>query len=133
MARKTSVLGVANVWNERKGLNDFIKLSQILDDKYKIVLVGLSKSQIRRLPKEIVGIAKTKNQAELAQLYSAADCFVNLTYEDTFPTVNLESEACGTRVITYNTGGAPETIKMRESIVVEQGDIFEVKKQIEER
>ena len=189
---KTIILGVANVWNERKGLYDFFTLAQMLDNKYAIVMVGLTEKQINELPQKIEGLrqvnfthtsynatvfssensidnqtsnekssdekcfiesksdgfinkngkvvrqdvnavyeaitgekyigdgqfkahcliafAHTRNQIELAQLYSVADYFVNMTYEDTYPTVNLEAIACGTKVITYDTGGCAETI-----------------------
>lgn len=107
---KKIILGVASVWDSRKGFQDFIKLSSILDETYRIVLVGLSENQIKKLPHNIIGISRTNNIKELAELYTAADVFVNPTYEDNFPTVNLEALACGTPVITYNSGGSPESI-----------------------
>ena len=55
-------------------------------------------------------ICRTQNQLELAMIYSMADVFVNPTYADMFPTVNLEALACGTPVITYKTGGSPEAV-----------------------
>ncbi len=122
---KKIILGVASTWDERKGLNDFIKLSQMLDDSYAIILVGLNKKQISALPKSIIGIERTNSTNELAEIYTAADIFFNPTYEDNYPTVNLEAEACGTRVITYNTGGAPETIKLDDSAVINVGALDE--------
>ena len=206
LENKKIVLGVASVWTKRKGLEDFYKLSSMLDDSYVIVLVGLSKKQIKALPKNIVGItkinkqsgiaglysnvdvflnrsmdktisektvsakycgiesaakcgtyykyvekkhvgvavpqsvnslynaimgksfstcnnagakseiiaiSKTNNQKQLAELYSVADFFVNPTYEDNFPTVNLEAIACGCYVVTYDTGGCRETLIQR--------------------
>lgn len=110
LENKKMILGVASVWDRRKGLSDFIKLSRILDDSYKIVLVGLSKKQIKSLPSNIIGITRTENQQELAGLYSTTDIFFNPTYEDNYPTVNIEAIACGASVITYNTGGSPEFI-----------------------
>ena len=120
---KFIILGVASVWEERKGLNDFIKLSKLLDDKYKIVLVGLSKNQIKSLPKNILGIERTSNATELAGIYTEADVFVNPTYEDNFPTTNLESIACGTPVITYNTGGSVESVSEGCGDVVDKGSV----------
>jgi glycosyltransferase involved in cell wall biosynthesis len=118
------ILGVANVWDDRKGLNDFISLNRQLDNaQYQIILVGLTGRQIRRLPKGIIGITRTESIAELAKLYSIADVFVNTTYEDTFPTVNLESLACGTPVITYKTGGSIESVSEDTGMVVEKGNI----------
>lgn len=170
---KRIVLGVANIWEKRKGLDDFIQLSRMLDDTYVIVLVGLTQKKIKSLLKkgkttELImleavssqiravscndlkcieavkrygGIAvpkgvenlykeitenkwdekvnkfpriyclpKTGSKEELAMVYSAADFFVNPTYEDTFPTTNLEALACGAYVITYDIGGSKETL-----------------------
>jgi len=123
---KKIILGVANVWNKRKGLDDFIELSKLLDDSYKIVLVGLTSEQKEALPEGILGITRTGNATELAEIYSAADVFVNLSYEDTYPTVNLEAQACGTPVLTYDTGGCAETILPNGGIVVPQGDLTAV-------
>ena len=114
------ILGVASPWTERKGLSDFIRLTQDLEDeKYSIVLVGLSKKQIEALPRGVVGLTRTDSRQELAEIYSAADVFFNPTQEDNYPTVNLEAEACGTRVVTYDTGGCAETISLCESCVVD--------------
>lgn len=117
------VLGVAAVWDERKGMKDFIKLRGLLDKSIDIILVGLTKNQIQSLPDGIKGISRTNSVAELAQLYSDALVTVNPTYEDNYPTVNLESIACGTPVITYRTGGSPESVNNECGMVVEQGDV----------
>lgn len=164
LKEKKIVLGVASAWDERKGLRDFLKLSNMLNSEYAIVLVGLTQKeitdvqntvekkqdinlelsdvneeQITRLQagcvvphnvhylyKEIVGekcnynndskarvicIPKTNNVNELVKIYTTADYFVNPTYEDNYPTVNLEARACGTYVITYDTGGCAETLQ----------------------
>ncbi len=124
---KKIAIGVASPFGERKGYDDFIKLSKLIDDsKWQIVMVGLQKTQLANLPKNIVGIAKTDNQIELAKLYSCASIFLNLTYEDNFPTTNIESLACGTPILTYKTGGSVESVDESNGFVVEQGDIREV-------
>ncbi|MEI6513429.1 MAG: glycosyltransferase family 4 protein [bacterium] len=115
-------LGVASIWGERKGYQYFIDLAKQLRPDEKIVLVGVSESQIKLLPDGIIGIAKTNSTAELAEIYSAADVFVNPTLEDNFPTTNLEALACGTPVITFNTGGSPECLEERCGLVVDRGD-----------
>lgn len=109
---KKIVLGVAAVWDKRKGLDSFFELSKFLDDSYQIILVGLSKEQIEKLPENIIGIERTNSVRELAELYTAADVFVNPTLEDNYPTTNIESIACCTPVITYETGGSPESARM---------------------
>jgi glycosyltransferase involved in cell wall biosynthesis len=123
LENKFLLLGVASVWSPRKGLKDFIELSKHLNCDYKIVLVGLSREQIEQLPDNIQGIERTESVEELAGLYATSDVYVNPTYEDNFPTTNLESLACGTPVITYKTGGSPEAIDELTGIVVEQGNI----------
>lgn len=117
------ILGVSNIWSESKGLSDFIKLRSLLPDDLEIVLVGLDKKQIANLPNGIIGMTRTSDVAELVGLYQSASVFVNLTRNDTFPTVNLESLACGTPVITYRTGGSPEAVDARTGIVVKKGDV----------
>jgi glycosyltransferase involved in cell wall biosynthesis len=117
------LLGVANPWNRRKGLNDFIQLSTFLKDEDVIVLVGLNNNQLKQLPGNIIGFAKTENRQELIDLYSAADLFVNPTWEDNFPTTNIESLACGTPLVTYRTGGSIEAVSPETGFVTEKGDI----------
>lgn len=117
------LLGVGSVWEPRKGLTDFVKLRQLLDDSYEIVLIGLTQKQIDSLPAGIHGIARTNNIDELVQYYNKADVFVNPTYEDNFPTTNIEALACGAPVITYNTGGSPEAVDTNTGLVVEYGNI----------
>ena len=126
---KFIVLGVASVWDKRKGLEDFVKLSKMLDpEKFAIFLVGLKPEQIKTLPKNILAISRTNNQRELAEIYTAADVFFNPTYEDNYPTVNLEAEACGTPVLSYDTGGSPETLHDVNSRVIKTGDIDSARK-----
>lgn len=122
------ILGIASVWSSRKGLADFIELRKFLPDDYSIVLIGLDEKQIRSLPKGIVGIKRTNSVGELAAYYSLSDVYFNPTWEDNFPTVNLEALACGTPVITYRTGGSVEAVDENTGFIVEQGDIISVTK-----
>lgn len=126
LGEKKIVLGVANIWDDRKGLTDLVQLSNILGYDYVVVIVGLSPEQREALPKTMIGITRTESVKALAEIYTAADVFVNPTYEDTYPTVNLEAQACGTPVITYRTGGSAESV--HPDGVVEQGNILEVAK-----
>lgn len=121
---KYILLGVASTWEKRKGLEEFFKLSKILSDDFTIILVGLNQSQIDKLPSNIMGIKRTENTDELAILYSGSDVFINPTLEDTFPTTNLESLACGTPVVTYRTGGSVESVIDETGLIVEKGDIM---------
>ena len=120
---KHVLLGVASIWSEEKGLPDFIKLAQQLRDDEMIVLVGVTEEQKSQLPQNVYGIRRTENIRELAQLYSAADVFVNPTWQDNYPTVNMEAIACGTPVVTYRTGGSVEAVTEDTGFIVEQGDV----------
>ncbi len=120
---KFTILAVSNVWNKSKGLYDIFKLRELLPAEYEIVIVGLSVKQIKDLPLGIKGIQRTQNIQELVNLYSMSNVFVNPTYADTFPTVNIEALACGTPVITYKTGGSPEAIDDKTGVIVEQGNV----------
>lgn len=117
---KKIILGVAAVWDKRKGLSSFIELSKKLDDTYRIILVGLTKEQIKGLPSNMIGIERTNSVKELVELYSAAAIFVNPTLEDNYPTTNIEAIACGTPVVTYDTGGSPESAKMYGTSVAQK-------------
>lgn len=111
LENKYIVLGVAFGWGRRKGLDVFVELEKRFDkEKYKIVLVGTDDNIDKLLPDNIISIHRTQNQTELAEIYTAADVFANPTREENYPTVNMESVACGTPVVTFNTGGSPEML-----------------------
>jgi len=122
-SNKKIILGVANIWEERKGLNDFIELSKMIDDDMQIILIGIDSKTKDILPNNIIAIERTENQIELAKLYAISTVFFNPTYEDNYPTTNLESIACGTPAICYNTGGCEEQI-LNENFgyVIKKGD-----------
>ena len=206
IGKRFMILGVASPWDKRKGLGDFVQLARKLDNSYVVVLVGLSKRQIRTVSKDvavvhgaelepednrfdnIIGLfeemkagkmlgtavaeidacserrveadgsacteaiearipdggilsfdavessviscqrgctlilfERTESKVQLAELYTTADCLFNPTREDNYPTVNLEAESCGTPVLTYDTGGCAETVRLSASTVMEMG------------
>lgn len=108
IADKKVILAVSAHYGERKGYKYYLDLAKRLPEDYVLVMVGVSEAQKTELPPNVIGITRTENQRELAELYTAAEVMVNLTLEDTFPTVNIESIACGTPVITWEIGGSPE-------------------------
>lgn len=120
---KFRIITVSNVWTKEKGLYDIYKLREMLPTDVEIKMVGLSQKQIKSLPVGIKGLQRTQNVQELVLLYNEADVLINPTYADTFPTVNLEALACGTPVITYQTGGSPEAVDEKTGVVVPQGDV----------
>ena len=126
------LLGVASIWSREKGLDDFIRMAGMLNEDEVIVLVGIKPEDRKRLPDNVVGIARTENIRQLAELYAAADVFVNPTWQDNYPTVNMEAIACGTPVVTYRTGGSVEVITPATGMIVEQGNLNELLKSIRE-
>jgi len=122
LEEKFIILGVASMWEERKGYAYFEELADRLDDSCQIILIGLSKKKMKTLHPKIHGVMRTNSMEELAEYYSMADVYVNTTLEDTFPTTNLEALACGTPVITFATGGSVESVDEKTGRVVPKGD-----------
>lgn len=120
---KLLVLGVAFGWGRRKGLDVFLELNRRLDDRYRIVLVGTDDGVDAQLPDSVISIHRTSNQAELAEIYTAADVYVNPTREEVLGLVNLEALACGTPVITFRSGGSPECVDPTCGLVVDKDDV----------
>lgn len=110
LPNKFILLGVNTNWTERKGISEFIELSKIISEEEQIVLVGLPKKLLKSLPENIIGFERTESVEELVQFYNEADVLINPTLEDNYPTSNLEAISCGIPVITYDTGGSPESI-----------------------
>jgi putative colanic acid biosynthesis glycosyltransferase len=120
---KFILLGVATSWGVRKGWYDYLKLCKVLSEDYAIVLVGLTKKQIAKLPPQIVGIQRTEKITELTALYSAADIVLNLSYQESFGLTTVEGFACGTPSIVYNCTASPELITDDTGLIVEPGNI----------
>ena len=120
---KYIVLGVSFAWGYRKGLDCFVEMAEKLDDRYQIVLVGTDDEIDKNLPQSIISIHRTQNQKELAEIYSAADVFAMPTREENYPTVNMEAIACGTPVVTFDTGGCAETVDTSTGIIVSVNEI----------
>jgi len=127
---KPMILACASNWDQRKGFADVLEIAEILPE-YQVVIVGIDSKQAKNLPSNIVGIQRSDSVAELVKIYSAADVFINTTYEEVLGMVNIEAIACGTPVITYDTGGSPETIDESCGVVVEKGNVQELAKKIQ--
>lgn len=117
---KFVVLGVAREWSSSKGIEEFIRLSR--NSLYQIILIGVTDDLQKQLPENIICVHRTYSQQEMSDFYNMADVMANPTYNDSFPTINLEALACGTPVVTYKTGGSPEAIDDNTGIVVPRGD-----------
>lgn len=130
---KKMILAMATIFDRRKGVDYLNRLPSMLDDNEVLVLVGLSKEQKKTFAQDkCIGLGRTHSVEELADYYSAADVFINPTLEDNFPTTNLEALACGTPVVTFKTGGSPESIDETVGRVVEKGNLNGLLKSIRE-
>ena len=118
---KRIVLGVASVWDARKGLADFLALAKLLDERYVIVLVGLRESQRRHLPENVLGLPRTDSLGELVAIYSAADVFVNPSTEETFGMTTMEARCCGTEAVVYQGTACEEIVRQFGGIAVPRG------------
>ena len=130
LENKFILLGVANVWDRRKGLGYLIELANTLNEDYKVVIVGVTEKQKKKLPRNILAITRTNNINELAEIYSSADVFLNPTLEDNFPATNLEAIATGIKVITFDTGGSSECINNNNGIVIKEKSVYKLKEAI---
>lgn len=122
------LLNIVDGLDERKGFSDLVRLMDCLPEDYKLVMVGVKKRDLKKIPSSITPVLRTRLVNELAKYYSSASWFINPTYEDTFPTVNIEALSCGTPVITYCSGGSPEIIDETCGYVVKQRDVDAIAK-----
>lgn len=116
------LLAVAAPFDERKGFSDALAVAEMLRGRARLVMVGLEARQKATLPEYITGIIRTDGPEALVALYRAADCLVNPTKEDTYPTVPMEALACGTPVAGYGAGGAAEQLEAPWGVAVATGD-----------
>lgn len=133
---KKILLSVASIWDERKGLKDLVDLSDKLSDDYVMVIVGLSKHQISRLPKGVIGITRTENIEELVSLYSRAHIFINPSLEESFSLVTVEALSCGCPCIVLDTSAVAELVNDDNGVVLhshEPEDYLDAIKSIENR
>lgn len=133
LENKIIILGVASTWDVRKGLNDFIHLSRMLDENYQIVVVGVNESEKRQLTPQMTGISRTDSVQELVEIYSTADIFFNASVEETFGLPTVEAMACGTPVIVYNATALPEVVNQECGYIVEPHDLKAIVKILKDR
>jgi putative colanic acid biosynthesis glycosyltransferase len=115
------IFGVARPWTPRKGLKYFSALAEKLPSNYRIVLRGVHDDQ--KATNKIIYIDRYLSKEGLADLFSAADVFVNPTQDEVWGLVNVEALGCGTPIAGFRAGGSPETFDEKTGIAVPTGDI----------
>lgn len=107
------ILGDSNKWLDEKNRNVFNAVVKSLKDNEKLVLFACSKKAVRKANKykNVICIPFISDKNKIADLFASVDVFINLTFADTLPTVNMEALASGTPVITYDSCGSPELVE----------------------
>lgn len=126
---KFVILGPASKWLlpiNKPTLEYFI--SHLKNDMV-LVLFG-SSSPSEGLPKSVIQIGYTNNRQKMAEMYSMADVFVNCSREDTLSSLNLECQACGTPVVTYDATGSKETVDGICGFAVSTGNVESLWKEV---
>jgi glycosyltransferase involved in cell wall biosynthesis len=116
------ILSVATAWTNRKGMKDLFELSTLITENEVIVMLGLTPKQIKEIPPAIIGLPRTENFKDLADLYSTANVLLSTSYEETFGLTIAESFACGTPAIVYNRTATPYLVSAETGFVVEPKD-----------
>lgn len=120
---------MAAKWLSKDNEDTFLAFVSSLQPGEILLLIGCNADQLKRLPNKVIGVPFIYSREILADYYNAADVFVNVTKVDTLPTVNIEALACGTPVITYDSGGCAEIVSSEVGAVVPYGDYHQLIKQ----
>ncbi len=131
LENKKIILGAATSWPEGKNLKLFSEVADALDDNYKVVVVGVPQKQAEQFSKKLLTIPRTHNVEEMAEIYTSADVFANLSMEETMGLTTVEAMACGTPVITSNCTAVPEVVTVDSGVVIENLTVEDVRLGIE--
>ena len=121
LENKFVILAPATKWLNPVNQEALQYFSSLLPSDAVMILFGCSRV-VKNLPKNVIIYPFIQNPGEMAALYSASDVMVNCSHEDSLPFINLEAQACGTRVIAYSNTGAQETVDGIHSFSVPTGD-----------
>lgn len=108
---KKIILFVAeNPNDKRKGMHLLLQSLKQLKHANDSCLLVIGKKLEMDTEIQVIQLGVIKSEATLASIYNAADFFVIPSLEDNLPNTIVESMACGTPVIGFNTGGLPDLI-----------------------
>lgn len=138
LEEKFVILGPASKWLLPVNKDILIQFIQQMQTDEILLLFGvwsddqLSYINSLNLPKgKVQTYGYTKNREELAQLYTMADAFANVTREDSLSLINIEAQACGTPVVTFDQTGPKETVDNINSYYSPVGDAEQLYKKVE--
>lgn len=131
--REHLIIGVADHWNDRKGLYKFVELARNLyGKKYQIVLIGRMDDNVISKPDNMTFYGRIDNKEELVLMYNAADVLVNMSIEESFGLVTAEASSVGIPVIAMNSTANSELIRLVNGTLLDTYDILAIKKSIYE-
>ncbi|MEA5401747.1 glycosyltransferase family 4 protein [Arcicella sp. DC2W] len=112
------LFAAAKISDIRKGFIYFKEALEILKKEYSVdnkevelIIFGQANANdFENLPFKVNVLGKLSDLSEIALAYSSASVFVVSSLEDNLPNTIMESLACGTPVVGFETGGIPEMI-----------------------
>ena len=106
------ILAPASKWLHNRNRQGLQVILDNLHKDEKLVFYGCSKADMAKAKSiaNVTAIPFIHNKVVLSTIYSMADVFINCTHMDTCSFINIESQACGTPVITFDNTGAGETV-----------------------
>jgi glycosyltransferase involved in cell wall biosynthesis len=112
MDKKLLLFGAVNVADKRKGIDYLVEAANLIKNQdMEIVIFGQAKQEITELfPFPIHFMGYMREEKQVVKLYNAVDAYVIPSLEDNLPNTIMESLACGTPCIGFNSGGIPEMI-----------------------
>jgi len=117
------VIGVAQGWNNDKGLNIFVELAKRCYD-IDVVIVGTVDQEVEKLS-NLHLCGSISDVDELVKYYSMADVFISPSVQETFGKVAAEALACGIPIIVNNKTALPE-IASGVGYTIEDNNVDEI-------
>jgi glycosyltransferase involved in cell wall biosynthesis len=118
--------------NHRKGF-DLLQeaLGGLAADAVTLVSIGSHEPELE-VDFHHVHLGSIQSDLLLSVFYSLADVFVISSRQDNLPNTILESMACGTTVVSFDTGGIPDMVRPGETgWLAETGNVRALREAIE--
>lgn len=118
---KKVILCAASIWNGNKGLHTVLRIAGKLKESEQLIMVGQVPAGTK-IPPNVIYMPPTEDLNKLAQIYNAADVFMQPSLEETFGKVTAEALACGVPVVCFDSTANPELVGPGCGVVVPASD-----------